>query len=214
MTLSGAVLATIDVLLVDDHRVFAESLALSIETRPDLRCAAVVHTVADALGIAATTPFDVALVDLQLPDGDGFAAIRGLSSRRPDARTIVLTAHPRPGLVHRALAAGASGFLGKEATLDEIVAGIRLARSGRSVLGTGLDERPATEIRLTAREHEVLGALSRGLDAARIASTLGISLHTARDHIRSVLAKLGAQTQLEAVVTANRVGLVSLGTGF
>src|SRR5690349_20752802 len=105
----GAGPDTTRVLLVDDHKVFAESLALGLATRPGVVCAGIAHTVAGAL--AVTAAFDVALVDLQLPDGDGFTAVRGLVSRRPDAAVLVLTAHPRPGLVGRAAEAGAYGLL-------------------------------------------------------------------------------------------------------
>ncbi|TQS45325.1 response regulator transcription factor [Cryptosporangium phraense] len=201
------------VLLIDDHRVFAESLALSLETHADLRCVRLAHTVADGLRAAEATAFDVALLDLRLPGADGFAAIDGLLSRRPDAKIVVLTAHPRPGLAHRALAAGASGFLSKSAGLTEIVEAIHAAIDGRQILGAGLESSPAG-IRFTPREHEVLRALSRGLDANRIASTLGISLYTARDHIRAVMSKLDVRTQLDAVITADRLGLITLGTGF
>jgi DNA-binding CsgD family transcriptional regulator len=74
--------------------------------------------------------------------------------------------------------------------------------------------RPAADVRLTGRELEVLGGLARGRDAGRIAAELGISLHTTRDHIRALLAKLGVHSQLEAVVAAERLGLITVGSGF
>jgi DNA-binding NarL/FixJ family response regulator len=204
----------IRVLLLDDHRVFTQSLALSLAIYPDLTCVAVAHTVSHALRTADRIEFDVAVVDLHLPGGDGFTAISGLLGKQPEVKVLVLTAHPRVGVAERAFAAGATGFLGKNAGLDEIVTGILSVAAGRRVLGAELDDDRAREVRLTPREQEVLGALSRGLDARRIASSLGISLFTARDHIRSLMSKLGVSTQLDAVVTADRLGLVSLGVGF
>jgi DNA-binding NarL/FixJ family response regulator len=82
------------------------------------------------------------------------------------------------------------------------------------VAGRELPPDPADRLKVTPREHEVLIALSRGLDATRIAGALGISLHTTRDHIRSVMGKLGVRTQLDAVVTAERLGLVDISGTF
>jgi DNA-binding NarL/FixJ family response regulator len=206
--------AAIRVFLLDDHRVFAESLALVLGTDPSMRCVAVAHTVEDGLRLAERLDFDVALVDLQLPDGGGLAAIPELLARRPGAAVVVLTAHARADLARRAFAAGAVGFLGKDASLTEITDAVRAAPAGRRVAGRELPPDPADRLKVTPREHEVLIALSRGLDATRIAGALGISLHTTRDHIRSVMGKLGVRTQLDAVVTAERLGLVDISGTF
>jgi len=202
------------VLLLDDHRVFTEALSVALDSCPGVTCVAVAHTVEQALALATEIEFDVAVVDLQLPDGGGPATIPLLLARRPDAAVIVLTAHSQADLSRRAAEAGARGFFGKEAALDEIVRGIRAAHRdpGHHIRPPAHD--PAAHLRVTPREHEVLQALSRGLDAARIATSLGISLHTTRDHIRSVMGKLGVRTQLDAVVTADRLGLVTVGAGF
>lgn len=202
------------VFLLDDHRVFAQALAVGLDSRPDMTCVSLAHSVRDALELATAVDFDVAVVDLQLPDGGGLAAIPGLLIRRPAASVVVLTAHPRADLARRAAAAGARGFFGKEAALEEIVSGIRAARGDQGgLVGLPVHD-PAAHLGVTPREHEVLQALSRGLDAVRIAAALGISLYTTRDHIRSVMGKLGVRTQLDAVVTADRLGLVTVGAGF
>ncbi|MGD9526727.1 response regulator [Pseudonocardia sp.] len=193
------------VVLVDDHRVFADALALALATQPDLRCGGIAHTVAQAgelLGAAA----DVALVDLDLPDGSGLALVEQYA---PHVPMIVLTAHVRVDLARRAAAAGAAGFLGKDASLSEILDAVRAALTGVPVPS----REPVAPVHLTARELDVLSRLARGRDASRIAADLGISLHTTRDHIRAVLAKLGAHSQLDAVVRADRLGIVAVGTG-
>ncbi|MCO1654579.1 response regulator [Pseudonocardia humida] len=197
------------VLLVDDHRVFADALAIGVAAQPDLTCAAVAYTAAAAraalAGAAIDAAIDVALVDLDLPDDSGMRLVEEFAARRP---VIVLTAHPRLDLARRAAAAGAAGFLAKDAPLPEILAAVRAALAGSAVRSWETD----TDVHLTARELEVLSGLGRGRDATRIAADLGISVHTTRDHIRALLAKLGVHSQLDAVVTADRLRLIAVGT--
>lgn len=192
------------VVLVDDHRVFADALAVALDTQPDLRCGGVAHSLAEAGALLADG--DVALVDLHLPDGSGLALVAQFAPRLP---VIVLTAHLRIDLVRRAAAAGAAGFLGKDAPLAEILDAVRAALAG----GPVPSREPAESVHLTSRELEVLSLLAVGRDATRIAAELRISVHTTRDHIRSLLAKLGAHSQLDAVVRADRLGIVAVGTG-
>ncbi|MBL7260218.1 response regulator transcription factor [Paractinoplanes lichenicola] len=199
------------VLLVDDHRVLVDSLALSLELQPDLCCAAVAYTARDGLAKAAAIPYAVAVVDLQLPDAGGLDVVARLRAMRPDAPIVVLTAHPKADLADRALAAGAAAFLGKDLPLTEILTVIRSADPARPQVVAGLRQPP---VGLTHRELDVLRELGQGHDATRAAATLGISLHTARGHIKAVLAKLGVQTQLDAVVSAERLGLITVGSRY
>ncbi|MGE3285855.1 MAG: response regulator transcription factor [Pseudonocardia sp.] len=194
------------VVLVDDHRVFAEALALALTTQPDLRCGGIAHSLEQAGDLLAEGA-DVALVDLDLPDGSGLGLVERFA---PHVPVIVLTAHVRVDLARRAAAAGAAGFLGKDAALPEILDAVRAALTGVPVAS----REPVAPVRLTARELDVLSWLARGRDATRIAAELGISVHTTRDHIRAVLAKLGAHSQLDAVVRADRLGIVAVGTGW
>ena len=195
------------VLLVDDHRVFTDSLEIALGLQPDLCCVAVAHTAREGLVRAAVTDFTVAVVDLQLPDSGGLDLIPQLLAVRPEARIVVLTAHPRPDLAGRAVAAGAVAFLGKDTALAHILDALRNARRDRPVLG--VVPRPSG-VELTHRELDVLRELGQGRDATRIAAALDISVYTARDHIKSVMAKLGVHSQLDAVVSAVRLGLITL----
>ena len=152
------------------------------------------------------------VLDVRLPGG-GLSLLPAVHAA--GARALVLTAHPRPGPARLARAAGAAGFLGKEAPLTEILAAVRAVGAGRD-LGAGgtvpAAAGPAADPglpHLTPRELEVLGGLARGRDVARIASGLDLSPHTVRDHVRAVLGKLDARSQLEAVVVAERLGLVA-----
>jgi DNA-binding NarL/FixJ family response regulator len=181
------------VFLVDDHRVFTDLLALGLDASPDLRCCGVAHSIAEAR--AARPAYDVAVVDLQLPDGSGLDLVEDL------APVLLLTAHPH------AVRASVS-VLGKDAPLVEILAAIRTVAAGGVV--TPASDRPAPHF--TPRELDVLVELGRGRDAARIATALGLSVHTVRDHIRALMAKLGVHSQLDAVVTAGRLGLIAVGS--
>lgn len=201
------------VLLVDDHRVFTDLLELSLGLQPDLCCVAVAHTVREGLVKAASVEFAVAVVDLQLPDGGGLELIPRLRELRPASRIVVLTAHPRADFAERAIAAGAVAFLGKDAALPRILEAVRSADADRPVVEAHV-RRTAEHIVLTHREYDVLRELGQGRDATRIAAALGISVHTARDHIKAVMAKLGVHSQLDAVVSAERLGLITLGSRF
>ncbi|GII56603.1 DNA-binding response regulator [Planotetraspora thailandica] len=202
---------SLPVLLLDDHRVFTDSLALTLDVEPDIHCVATARTAREGLAKAAVLDFAVAVTDLQLPDADGFDVITRLHRLRPEARIVVLTAHSRSDLADRAIAAGAVAFLGKDAPLTRILAAIRSADAAHPMV---VVERRRGRIHLTDREYDVLRELGRGNDASRIAATLGISLHTARDHIKAVMAKLGVHTQLDAVVSADRLGLITIGSGY
>ncbi|ALL76632.1 hypothetical protein AD006_17305 [Pseudonocardia sp. EC080610-09] len=193
--------AVLRVLLVDDHRSFTDLLVLGLGAEPGIGVTGVAHTV-DAAH-ALLDGCDVVVLDVRLPGG-GLSLLP--AAHAAGARTLVLTAHPRPEPARRARAAGAAGFLGKETPLAGIVAAVRTVAAGGTVHGTAVLELP----HLTPRERDVLGSLARGRDATRIAHELALSVHTVRDHVRALLGKLDARSQLEAVVTAERLGLVAL----
>lgn len=205
---------TLAVLVLDDHRVFTDLLEISLDLQAGIRCVAVAHTAAEGLARAAAVDFAVAIVDLQLPDGGGLDVIAELLALRPGARVIVLTAHPRVDLAERAVAAGAVAFLAKDTSLAEILSAVRSADAAHPRIDPRLRRNGSDDVGLTWREYDVLRQLGRGLDARRIAVELGISLHTTRDHIKSVMAKLQVHSQLDAVVSAQRRGLITVGSRY
>ena len=159
-------------------------------------------------------------MDLHLPDRDGISATAELTARDPEMKVLILTAHASPFEMSRAGAAGASGFLAKDGSLDDVLNALRTARRGSLILPAAVlaeFTRPATppahgpESTLTPRELEVLRKLGQGLDPRAIAKELGVSLHTCRGYVKSILAKLEVHSQLEAVVVASRSGLIQLG---
>ncbi|MEV1291066.1 response regulator transcription factor [Pseudonocardia sp. NPDC049635] len=190
------------VLLVDDHRSFTDLLTLGLAGERDLSVAGAAHSVADARPFLAAGAVDVVLLDVRLPGG-GLSLLPDV--HEAGARALVLTAHPRPAPAREALAAGAAGFLGKDTPLAGIVAAVRAVADGGTAHGVTTTDAP----HLTPREADVLSGLAHGRDVTRIAVGLGLSLHTVRDHVRALLGKLDARSQLEAVVEAERVGLVA-----
>lgn len=195
------------IMVVDDHRVFTDLLTHALGADSSFVCVASAHSVAEALDVAARTDIDIALVDVHLPDGDGIDLAEELLSRHRHLRVILLTAHPRIDMMARAAAIGASGLLAKEGSLAALLAALREGSPEVPVL---VDvQMPATS--LTSRELEVLNLLGDGKDSRTIARLLGISPHTSRDHVKSILAKLECSSQLDAVVVASRAGIIEIG---
>jgi DNA-binding NarL/FixJ family response regulator len=202
--------------VVDDHRTFADLLALALSDQPDLRCVGTAHSVDEGMALARSLRPDLVVMDVRLGDGDGIEATAELTAWRPETRVIVLTAHASQGLMERAAAAGACCLLPKDGSLDDMLAALRSARRDgfvvhpsllKSLMGGPRIPQPRAP-QLTAREREVLRLLAEGRDARTIGRQLGISLSTCRGYVHSLLVKLDAHSQLEAVAIAKRQGLL------
>jgi len=163
---------------------------------------------------------DVVLMDVQLPDIDGFAATAQIVAMSADVRVIMLTAHVTAAVVADAAASGACGFLPKDGNFADLLYTVRAATPGSfavdPALLTRLMDQPRTASRalarpLSERELSVLVRLADGRDVTSVAHELRISAHTCRGHVKSVLSKLGAHSQLEAVIIAVRMGLIRIG---
>jgi DNA-binding NarL/FixJ family response regulator len=162
---------------------------------------------------------DVVLMDVQLPDIDGFAATAQIQAMSPHARIIMLTAHVTADAVANAAESGVCGFLAKDGHFADLLNTVRTARPGSLAvdpeLVTRLVDQPRTARRtlarpLSQRELSVLVRMADGRDVTSIAHELHISSHTCRGHVKSVLSKLGAHSQLEAVIVAVRSGLIQI----
>lgn len=210
------------VLVVDDHVSFAEALGTAIDLQDDLHCVGSASTLRDAMRLAEQHAPEVVLMDVRLPDGDGIEGTRRLKEHSPRSRVVILTAYTDLELMARAASGGAAGFLPKESPVGEILRAIRTAGEGgmlieHSTLTSVLehlesDRRPSDRNgspALTAREVEVLTLMGQGLDPRAISNELVVSLHTARTHVKNIMAKLGVHSQLEAVVSAVRSGLIA-----
>jgi len=206
------------VVIVDDHRVFAELLALALKSEADFECVGHAQSVADGAALVESLQPDIVVMDVKLGDGDGIAATAELTARYPDLRVVVLTAYVEQQLLQRAAAAKACALLPKDGELVGMLQVLRTAKRGgfsvhpellRRLVGRA--EAPkARPPALTKREQEVLQMLAAGLDARLIAREMNISVNTCRGYVKSLLAKLGAHSQLEAVAIAMRHGLINV----
>ncbi len=205
------------VLVVDDHEVLAESLAHVLDGEPDLMCVGIARSLSDARKQVTSKAPDVLLLDHRLPDGDGAGAIPELRALHPSMAVVVLTASTAEQVLLDAVAGGAAGFVGKTRGLSELVTAVRAAAVGESVISPELlarllprlhaAERPEPHD-LTSRERQVLVLLAEGLPNADIAERLTLSVHTVRNHVANLSAKLGAHSKLEALAIAMRQGLL------
>jgi DNA-binding NarL/FixJ family response regulator len=205
------------VLVVDDHRTFADLLARALAAEPGLECVAQAHTSAEAVVAVGQHRPDVVLMDLQLPDRDGIATTALLTASHPQLRVLILTAQAGPAEMARAAAAGAAGFLAKDGSLSDVLDAVRSAERGTLILPpsvtAGFAQHDGSLARsdnpgLTPRELQVLRLLGQGRDPRGIARELGVSLNTCRGYVKSILAKLEVHSQLEAVVVGTRMGLI------
>jgi len=207
------------VLVVEDHSTFAELLTAALDRERDLVSVGHATTGTEGVAMFAELRPDVVLMDVQLPDVDGFTATAQILAMSPEARVIMLTAHVTPDAIANAAVSGVCGFLAKDGHLADLLRTVRIAqRGGLAVdpsLVTRLVGQPPSPHRplkrpLSERELSVLVRMADGKDVASIAHELRISSHTGRGHVKSVLSKLGAHSQLEAVVIAVRMGLVQI----
>jgi DNA-binding NarL/FixJ family response regulator len=210
------------ILVVDDHAMFATSLALALEQEQGFSVLGTAATLGEARSWVATQPPDVLLIDHRLPDGLGVQALPELKRLAPGMRIVLMSAAVDDSALVTAIESGASGFLSKSATVEELVQAIRAAAAGEVLVSPALLARLLPRLRrdrlgvgteLTPREVEVLEVLSHGLSNGDIARELGISVNTVRNHVQNILAKLGVHSKLEALAVAVREGIINPGSG-
>lgn len=205
------------VLVVDDHRAFAEAVTLAVEVEPGLRALGVATTGEEALRRFEATPPDVALVDIALPDVNGLELTAQIKRRYPSTRVVVITGSESPARLAQAADVGADDVMSKSVRLRDLLTALadpsgQLLASQRD-LSAAIHEVAAVQPgaggpELTSREQEVLKLLAEGRPPKRIARDLHISINTCRTHIRAIFDKLDVHSQLAAVVQAARLGVL------
>lgn len=200
----------IRVLLAEDQGMVRGALASLLGLEPDIEVVAQVARGDEVLAAAQSVDPDVALLDIEMPGATGLEALAQLRGALPGCRILILTTFGRPGYLRRAMEAGASGFLLKDAPAQELASAIRRAVAGERIVDPGLAAAALSEGEspLTAREHEVLVASRNYATVADIAGALYLSPGTVRNHLSSVMQKLDARNRAEALKLAEEKGWV------
>jgi two-component system response regulator DesR len=199
---------TIRLLLADDQSLVRGALAALLSLEPDLEVVSEVDRGDRVVPTALEARPDVAVLDIEMPGLDGIAATAALREAVPGCRVLVVTTFGRPGYLRRAMEAGASGFLVKDAPAEQLADAIRRVHSGLRVVDPALAaETLATgESPLTGRERDVLVAARGGGTVADVARLLVLSEGTVRNYLSSAMGKTGARTRAEAVLIAEQRG--------
>lgn len=215
--------ATWRVLIVDDHPVTRHGLHLMAANIDGVEVVGEAETGAHALEVAAERRPNLILMDLDMPEMGGLDAIRRIKADMPDVDILVLTVHEDEESIFEAISSGASGYLAKSSTVDEIRSALHALNAGGayitpSMAGKALRyvSRKAEEVKqasmavemTTPREREILELLGRGLSARRIASRLGISERTVNTHVGHIYRRLGVNNRVDAIREGMRLGLV------
>ena len=198
----------IRVLLAEDQAMVRGALSALLSREQDIEVVAEVARGDEVVEAALTAQPDVALLDIEMPGGDGLAAAQALRKALPSCRSVILTTFGRSGYLRRAMESGAVGFLLKDAPAAELAIALRRVMAGERVVDPELALSALSEGNnpLTAREREVLSASLFGASLAEIAARLILSEGTVRNHLSIAMQKLGAQNRMEAARLAEQKG--------
>jgi DNA-binding NarL/FixJ family response regulator len=207
----------IRLILADDHPVFIAGLRALLDAEPDIAVSAVATNGRDAVSAVTEHQPDLAVLDINMPDGDGLWVTTQIRAAALPTRVLILTMYDDDENVVAALRAGAHGYALKGATPDEIVAAVRAVARGEAVFGAGVAARMLEQFarvattspfpQLTDREHDVLRLLAKGFDNAAVGRRLGVSDKTVRNYVSNIITKLHVSDRSAAIIRAREAGL-------
>ncbi|MDN3268228.1 response regulator transcription factor [Streptomyces sp. MA15] len=214
----------IRVLIADDQQMVRQGFTVLLNTQPDIEVVGQAVNGLDAVEQVGELAPDVVLMDIRMPELGGIEATARITAATPEVKVLVLTTFDLDEYVYEALRAGASGFLLKDASAEQLAEAVRVVAAGDALLAPGvtrrliaefsrLDPRPRTPLRrrvgdLTERETEVLSLIAQGLSNAEIAVRLVVAEQTVKTHVGRILVKLGLRDRTQAAVFAYESGLV------
>jgi len=215
----------IRVLIADDQELVRTGFRVILEAEGDIQVVAEAENGKEAVRQAALAKPEVALMDIRMPDLDGLAATEQILRQQDPPTIVVLTTFDQNEYIYRALRAGAAGFLLKDAPSSRLIAAVRAAATGDSLIEPSITQRlverfaepeppvgvPERLAPLTERELEVLRLISRGLSNAEIAAEMVVAETTVKTHVARILAKLGVHDRVQAVVVAYETGFARPG---
>ena len=203
----------IRVLTVDDHPLLRGGISGAIMAQPDMTVVAEASNGQQAIELYRKHLPDVTLLDLRMPGMGGVEAAQKIRAEFPGAHMIALTTYGGDEDIRRALAAGVQAYLTKDVLHDELLKAIRAVHAGQTYLPAAVAAALAAQMPrpdLSAREVQVLGLIVNGLANKQIAYELGIAEHTVKNHVKSILSKLGVQDRTQAATAAIQRGIIHL----
>ena len=205
--------ATTTIVIADDHPLIRAGMASLLQSEGSFILLGQAEDGAQAVALYDRLRPAVLLMDVSMPGCDGVEATLRIRRQHPDARIVIFSAHEGDEVVHRAMQAGASGYLLKNAPFAALLDCIASVLAGRKYLAPGLSAKLAGRVHgsdLSTREQEILAHLATGMSNKLIARVAGIGVGTVKFHINNILSKLDAVSRTEAVMVASRRGMVQL----
>jgi DNA-binding NarL/FixJ family response regulator len=216
----------IRVVIVDDHELFRKGLQMVLEAEADIEVVGEASDGNEAIQKAEETSPDVVLMDVRMPKRSGIDATRTIKDTLPSTKILMLTISDEEADLYEAIKAGASGYLLKEISIEEVADAVRAVQQGQSLISPSMASKLLNEFaamvkrrderaqvpgpRLTERELEVLKLVAKGLNNRDIGQELFISENTVKNHVRNILEKLHLHSRMEAVVYAVREKLLDI----
>lgn len=201
------------ILLVDDHTLILQGIKHVVSQMPEIEKVYTASSGAEAMLLIAMQPFDIYLLDVELPDTNGFELIETILQKHPEARILINTMHEEIWILKRLTKASISGAILKSADINELTLAIQTILKGGQYLCKrfkSILNRMQTEEQLTLREMEVLQAIAKGFNTREIAELLHVSNNTIETHRKSLMSKLEARNAVDLVLKAINLGIIPL----